>query len=124
MRIFKSYPLLNLLYSYLIYTPALNNNNLLVLKSECSLLSMLPDVLDTINTINQKVLPTINTGTSIISDISSSINLIKQEVLPTVSVPSVDYTKMIFLGENYHHILKMESIALNSLSVKTTNIEF
>ena len=112
------------------YTTNINSNildsKLLVLRSDYNLLSVLPDVLDGINIISSKVLPMINTSTNILPDILDSIKNITEEVLPTVGIDKngVHNAQMQYLAENYSHILKMKSIALNILYDKANGSDF
>jgi NADH-ubiquinone oxidoreductase chain 5 len=112
------------------YTTNINNNNileskLLVLRSDYNLLSVLPDILDGINTINLKVLPIVNASANILPNILDGIKTINEELLPTVGIieNGVHNAKMAYLAENYSHIIKMKSIALNLLYGKVNGLE-
>jgi NADH-ubiquinone oxidoreductase chain 5 len=112
------------------YTTNINSitldSKLIILRSDYNLLSVLPDVLDGINIISSKVLPMINTSTNILPDILNSIKNITEEVLPTVDIDKngVHNAQMQYLAENYSHILKMKSIALNILYDKVNGSDF
>jgi NADH-ubiquinone oxidoreductase chain 5 len=112
------------------YTTNIDNNildtKLLVLRSDFNLLSVLPDVLDGINIISSKVLPIVNTSTNILPDILDNINNIIKEVLPTVGINEngIHNAQMQYLAENYSHVLKMKSIALNILYDKANGSNF
>jgi NADH-ubiquinone oxidoreductase chain 5 len=112
------------------YTTNINNNNileskLLVLRSDYNLLSVLPDILDGINTINLKVFPIVNASANILPNILDGIKTINEELLPTVGIieNGVHNAKMAYLAENYSHIIKMKSIALNLLYGKVNGLE-
>jgi NADH-ubiquinone oxidoreductase chain 5 len=93
-------------------------------KSEFLLLSILPELVD--NVI--KVLPTVDLQASILTKVLPVVNLEVDNVTKILSVldlqaNTINDTYIKYWAENHVHILNMQKMALNILTVKVNNLQ-